>query len=58
MNYYCNPMNYSYKYQFNKRDDGMACVSREGADPSLICFKGRYYLFPSMTAGFIYSDDL
>ena len=46
MNYYCNPMNYSYKYQFNKRDDGMACVSREGADPSLICFKGRYYLFP------------
>ena len=58
MNYYCNPINYSYKYQFNKLEDGRASVSREGADPSLISFKGKYFIFPSMTAGFIYSDDL
>lgn len=27
-------------------------------DPTLILFKGVYYLFPSMCAGFYYSDDL
>lgn len=30
----------------------------EAADPSLILFKGKYYLFPSMTAGFLTSDNL
>lgn len=58
MNYYCNPINMEYKYQFYKRSGGKLSVSREAADPSLICFKGRYYLFPSMTCGFLYSDDL
>lgn len=28
------------------------------ADPSLVLFKGTYYLFPSMTAGFFTSNDL
>ena len=31
---------------------------RQGADPTLVLFKGRYYLFVSMSAGFFYSDDL
>ena len=31
---------------------------REGADPTLVYFKGKYYLFVSMSAGFWYSDDL
>ena len=46
-----------YKYQFID-NRGVLRVSREAADPSLILFKGRYYLFPSMTAGFLVSDDL
>lgn len=58
MKYYCNPINYGYKYQFNKQPDGRVTASREGADPSMIRFKGRYYIFPSMTCGFLYSDDL
>ena len=33
-------------------------VYREAADPSLVLFKGLYYLFPSMTAGFLVSEDL
>lgn len=58
MKYYCNPINYGYRYQFNKQPDGRITASREGADPSLVYFKGKYLLFPSMTAGFLASDDL
>lgn len=56
--YYCNPLNFSYKYQFNKQSDGKIRVSREAADPSMILFRDRYYIFPSMTCGFLYSDDM
>ena len=37
---------------------GKKTVYREAADPTLVLFKGRYYLFPSMTGGFYVSDDL
>lgn len=63
MKYYCNPMNLEYRYQFMRnvgKEGGEASyrVYREAADPSLILFKGLYYLFPSMTAGFFASEDL
>lgn len=57
MNYICNPINMEYKYQFIKQGEKVT-VSREAADPSMILFKGKYYLFPSMTAGFLASDNL
>lgn len=57
MKYICNPMNLSYRYQFHGKFYANA-ICREGADPSLILFKGRYYLFASMSAGFWVSDDL
>jgi len=56
-NYICNPLNISYKYQFIKSFSKIS-VTREGADPSLVLFKGKYYLFLSMNAGFYTSDDL
>lgn len=56
--YYCNPLNISYQYQFNKQPDGSLTASREAADPSMILFKGTYFLFPSMTCGFLYSQDM
>ena len=60
--YYCNPLNFSYKYQFVKHiaqeKNGKTHIYREAADPSMVLFKGKYYLFPSMTAGFLTSDDL
>ena len=49
-NYVCNPINMEYKYQIFDTNGETAC--REAADPSLILFKGKYYLFPSMTTGF------
>lgn len=33
-------------------------VYREAADPTLILFKGLYYIFPSMTRGFYTSEDM
>ena len=60
MKYYCNPINVNYRYQFNAdpRQHGTLKICREAADPSLICFEGRYYLFASMTLGVWVSDDL
>ena len=60
MKYYCNPLNVNYRYQFNadpRRGSGMQ-ICREAADPSMICFQGRYYIFASMTLGVWVSDDL
>ncbi len=63
MKYYCNPMNLPYRYQMVDHTRAGAAkeplhIYREAADPSLILFKGKYYMFPSMTAGFFTSDDL
>jgi hypothetical protein len=58
MSYYCNPLNIEYKYQFNKTPDGGIAVSREAADPTIIAFKGQYYIFASMACGFWHSTDL
>lgn len=54
---YCNPLDLGYRYQHLK--EGPRAVGfREGADPTLVYFKEKYYLFVSMSAGFWHSDDL
>ncbi len=53
---YCNPLDLEYRYQHMK--EGKPAAHREGADPTLVLFKGTYYLFVSMSAGFWYSEDL
>ena len=58
MNIYCNPINFGYRYQFNGTQKNGVTASREAADPSMIYFKGTYYIFPSMTAGFLHSKDM
>ena len=60
MNYYCNPINVNYRYQFNAdpRKGGVLQICREAADPSMIYYEGRYYIFASMTLGVWVSDDL
>ena len=55
----CNPLNIEYRYQFNQDPRTQArSVNREAADPSLIMFQGKYYLFASMTLGVWVSEDL
>ena len=59
MKYYCNPVNINYRYQFNAdQRKNKISICREAADPSMICFQGRYYIFASMTLGVWVSDDL
>ena len=59
MHYMCNPVNVNYRYQFCQNPfDGTTEVSREAADPSMICFQGKYYIFASMTLGVWISEDL
>lgn len=62
MSYYCNPLNVEYKFQHLKTikegNPDKNYVYREAADPSMILFKGLYYIFPSMTAGFLTSRDM
>ncbi len=53
---YCNPLDLSYRYQHMKEQKSLS--HREGADPTLIFFKGIYYAFVSMSAGFWHSKDL
>lgn len=68
---FCNPLNLSYKYQFlqvrmpMKEGDKIVgynvmqeSLVREAADPSVVRFKGKYYMFPSMSKGFWVSEDL
>ena len=53
---YCNPLDLSYRY--SHMNEGKRLAHREGADPTLIFFKGTYYAFVSMSAGFWYSRDI
>ena len=57
MKTYCNPLDLPYRYQ-HMNEQGRRYAFREGADPTLVYFKGTYYLFVSMSAGFFYSDNL
>ena len=42
----CNPLNLNYRYQLDNPS------RREAADPSMILFKGKYYLFASKSGGY------
>ena len=47
----CNPVNISYQYQFDYH-------SRESADPAVVVYEGKYFLFASHGSGYWVSDDL
>lgn len=59
MKYYCNPINVNYRYQFNAdpRNPKLQ-IAREAADPSMILFQGKYYIFASMQLSVWVSEDL
>lgn len=49
---WCNPLNISYRYSL----DGMGY--REAADPSMVFYQGKYWLFASKSGGYWWSTDL
>ncbi|BBE16007.1 beta-xylosidase [Aquipluma nitroreducens] len=48
----CNPINLSYRFCLD------APSRREAADPTMVTFKGEYYLFASKSGGYFHSTDL
>ena len=48
----CNPLNLSYRFGLVGRP------AREGADPTIVLFKNKYYLFVSKSGGYWSSMDL
>lgn len=48
----CNPVNLSYRFCLD------APSRREAADPTMITFKGEYYLFASKSGGYFHSTDM
>src|SRR5687767_2245250 len=48
----CNPMNLSYRYCLDSPS------RREAADPTMVMYKGEYYLFASKSGGYFHSADL
>lgn len=57
--YLCNPVNVEYRYQYVKdRMTQKLSIGREAADPSMVQFQGKYYIFASMTLGVWVSEDM
>ena len=54
----CNPVDLPYRYQQISMPGKPLSVHREGADPTVLLFKERYYMFISMSRGFFHSTDL
>jgi len=48
----CNPVDISYRFCIDKPS------RREAADPTIVWFKDRYFLFASKSGGYWYSKDL
>ncbi len=49
---FCNPVNLSYRFQLEEPS------RREAADPSVVCFKGNYFMFLSKSGGYYYSNNM
>jgi xylan 1,4-beta-xylosidase len=53
---YCNPMDISYRYNFEQLNERISY--RSGADPVIINHKQEYYLFVTIQGGWWHSKDL
>jgi hypothetical protein len=54
----CNPLDLAYRFQELRFLGLDRTVHREAADPSIVRYRDRFYLFASMTNGFWHSADL
>ncbi|MCB7482574.1 family 43 glycosylhydrolase [Christiangramia sediminis] len=53
---YCNPIDIDYTYVAHNSYTGVSY--RAGADPAVINFKGKYYMFVTRSYGYWMSDDM
>ncbi|MCB0629419.1 MAG: family 43 glycosylhydrolase [Saprospiraceae bacterium] len=54
---YCNPIDIDYSYMSHYRAVNQVSY-RSGADPAVVNFKGRFYMFVTRSHGYWASDDL
>ncbi|WP_422107656.1 family 43 glycosylhydrolase [Winogradskyella sp.] len=54
---YCNPIDIDYSYMSHYRAKNKVSY-RSGADPALVNFKGKYYMFVTRSHGYWVSDDM
>ena len=54
---YCNPIDIDYSYMSHYRAKNKVSY-RSGADPAVVNFKGRYYMFVTRSHGYWSSDDM
>ncbi|MDY7393828.1 family 43 glycosylhydrolase [Aureibaculum sp. 2210JD6-5] len=54
---YCNPLDIDYTYMSHYRAKNNVSY-RSGADPAIVNFKGKYYLFVTRSHGYWVSDDM
>ncbi|MFW5830432.1 MAG: family 43 glycosylhydrolase [Planctomycetota bacterium] len=53
----CNPLNLAYRFQLDQPFFGQV-PCREAADPSIVWYQGRFWLFASKSGGYWHSEDL
>ena len=54
---YCNPIDIDYSYMSHYRAKNKVSY-RSGADPAVVNFKGKYYMFVTRSHGYWSSDDM
>ena len=54
---YCNPIDIDYSYMSHYRAENNVSY-RSGADPAIVNFKGRFYMFVTRSHGYWASDDM
>lgn len=54
---YCNPIDIDYSYMSHNRSENDVSY-RSGADPAVVNYKGRFYMFVTRSHGYWASDDM
>ena len=54
---YCNPVDIDYTYMSHYRAERDVSY-RSGADPAVVNFKGKYYMFVTRSHGYWVSEDM
>ena len=55
---YCNPVNIDYNFEYFDHSSNKGISCRSTADPMIVPYKGKYYLFSTNQSGYYVSENL
>jgi xylan 1,4-beta-xylosidase len=55
---FCNPLDLPYRFALKDWKLSRGASSREAADPTMVVYKGEYWLFASKSGGYWHSKDM